>query len=411
MDIREAAAKPLARARAEAWGSVQCGLGASLAWAFSVHVLGHPRPFFASVAAVVALGLRAGQRLRRTAELAVGVAVGVLIGDLLVGLIGSGAWQIGVVVAVALLLVVAVGGGGLAVTQAGLQAVFVVALPRTPHSGFHRWEDALVGGAVALLVAALLSGDPWREPRRLRAGYTTELATVLRDAADGIRASSPEVLVDALDRSRQLEPRLQEWDEALVTGRETNLLSPLRGDRGDRWSGAERLALGLTRGSRNLRVLLRRSLAALQEGQALPGCLPALLDELALALDLASAEGPHAAAALLALAPRLDPVTLGATPLPGRWPSANFGWPSSICSRGSEPTTTGPATPFPACRSDLRAGGRPRGARGRWPLCPCGPRGPRGRHVGRPSRRRLQRHSRCACRDSCASSRPGSPSR
>src|SRR5690349_16715781 len=104
MDVRSSVRGAGARLRAGAWPAVQCGLAASGAWAFSVHVLGHPRPFFASVAAVVALGVSGGGRLRRTAELAVGVALGVAIGDLLVGVIGQGSWQIGVVVAVALLL-------------------------------------------------------------------------------------------------------------------------------------------------------------------------------------------------------------------------------------------------------------------------------------------------------------------
>jgi hypothetical protein len=305
------------RVRVGAFGAFQCGLGAALAWAFAVHVLGHPRPFFASVAAVVALGLRGGQRLRRTAELAIGVALGVLIGDALVGVIGNGSWQIGVVVFVALLLAVAFGGTGLIVTQAGLQAVFVVALPRTPNSGLHRWQDALVGGAVALLIAALLQRDPWREARRQRSVYVTELAAVLRDCAAGIRAGSSVVVAEALARGRLMEPALQRWTEALQTGRESTLLSPLREDRGDYWERGQQLTVGLSRATRNLRVLVRRSLAALQQGQQLPACLPDLLDELAAAVDKA-ADGEGARQPLLDLAGKLDPVTLQATTLAGQ---------------------------------------------------------------------------------------------
>ena len=307
----------MARTRAGVEPALQCGLAAGAAWAFSVHVLGHPSPFFASVAAVVALGLRGGQRLRRTAELAVGVALGVLVGDLLVELIGSGAWQIGVVVAVALLLAIAGGGGGLVVTQAGLQAVFVVALPRAPNSGFHRWQDALVGGAFALLVAAVLSSDPWREARRLRREYVIRLADVLREAARGVRTGSPEHVAAALERGRLLEPGLQRWEEALTTGRETARLSPLREDRPEEWRQGTRLAIGLTRASRNLRVLVRRVVATLQEGQSLPPCLAGLLDEMAAAVEVA-AQGDAARAPLLALAAKLDPVALEATSLAGQ---------------------------------------------------------------------------------------------
>jgi uncharacterized membrane protein YgaE (UPF0421/DUF939 family) len=315
VDVRALATPTWNRTRAGAWPSVQCGVAAALAWLFSVQVLGHPKPFFASVAAVVALGLRAGQRLRRTAELALGVAIGVLVGDLIVGLIGSGTWQIAVVVTAGLLVAVAFGGTGLVVTQSGLQAVFVVALPRAPHSGFHRWQDALVGGAVALLVAAVSSTDPWREARRLQSTYLSDLAGVLRQVATALRAEAEEDVRMALDRARDLEPALAQWQDALETGRESTRLAFLRDDREEEWRLGTQLVRGLNRATRNLRVLVRRSVAALQGGQALPPCLPALLEELAAALE---ASRDDACAQLMTLAGKLDPDRLGATTLSGQ---------------------------------------------------------------------------------------------
>ena len=317
MTARTQGQQVVARVRAGGWSVVQCGLAAAVAWAFSVHVLGHPRPFFASVAAVVALGLRAGQRLRRTAELAVGVALGVLVGDGFVGLVGQGTWQIGVVVSLALLLALVVGGSGLVVTQAGLQAVFVAALPRTPNSGLNRWQDALVGGAVALAVAAVLPDDPWREARRLRATYAQELAAFLRDAATGIATGDSEVAAQALVRGRALEPVLVRWQDALTTGRETTRISPLRTDRSRFWADTQRLTVGFSRATRNLRVLVRRSVAALQDGQPLPPCVPRLLEELADAVAR-GADGIDAVDLLLELAARLDPDVLDARTLAGQ---------------------------------------------------------------------------------------------
>ena len=91
------------RVRSGAWSAAQCGLAAAGAWAFSTRVLDHQRPFFASVAAVVSLGLTAGGRLRRTAELSAGVALGVGVGDAWVGAFGQGIWQIWAVVFLALI--------------------------------------------------------------------------------------------------------------------------------------------------------------------------------------------------------------------------------------------------------------------------------------------------------------------
>jgi hypothetical protein len=310
VELPTAVRAALDRVLGGAWASAQCALAAFLAWELSTRVLGHPKPYFAAVAAVVSLGLRSDARIRRTGELAVGVSAGILVGDLLVSVLGQGAWQIGVVVFAALLIAIAVGGTGLAITQAGLQGVFVVALPRTPHSALHRWQDALVGGALALVVAALLPADPWKRAKRLRAEYLHELAHVLRDTATGTRNVASGEAAEALGRGRALDSLLLLWKDALTAGRETSRISPLRRDRGDFWPQSATLHGGLTRATRNLRVMVRRVVVALEMTQPLPLGLPELLEELANALDAADPV-PQ----LLALAVKLDPVPLAATTL------------------------------------------------------------------------------------------------
>jgi uncharacterized membrane protein YgaE (UPF0421/DUF939 family) len=299
------------RVRDGSWSVVQCALAAVLAWAFATEVLGHSLPFFACVAAVVCLGVRAAQRLRRVGELAVGVTVGVAVGDLLVEQIGTGAWQIGLVVGVALLLALALDGGPLLTAQAGLQAVFVVALPRTPGSGLMRWEDALVGGAVALLVAALLPADPWRAARHAAERSLADLAEAARLAAAALRSAEPAQAADALVQARATQTGLDAWAEALGTGRDITRLSPLRRDRHGTHSSQLRLHDGVDRASRNLRVLVRRVLFALETGERLP---PAVADELDLfaraveALRTSTQSGPPPE--LLALGAELDPDAL-----------------------------------------------------------------------------------------------------
>ncbi|MGZ4558233.1 MAG: FUSC family protein, partial [Mycobacteriaceae bacterium] len=88
--------------RASALAVLQCSVAASLAWFIATEVVGHPRPFFAPIAAVVCLGVSLGARLRRSVELVAGVSVGILVGDLLISQIGSGSWQIGLVVLLAM---------------------------------------------------------------------------------------------------------------------------------------------------------------------------------------------------------------------------------------------------------------------------------------------------------------------
>jgi uncharacterized membrane protein YgaE (UPF0421/DUF939 family) len=290
---------------------LQCSVGAAVAWALCVELLGHERPFFACVAAVVCLGVRAAQRLRRVAELAVGVTLGVAVGDALVNRIGSGTWQIALVVAIALMLAVALDGGPLVTAQAGLQAVFVVALPRMPGGDVARWQDAMVGGAVALAVAALLPAAPWKGAHRAARAALLDLAEVLRECAGAVRDSDPGQAAFALGRARATSPALASWGDALLTGRDITRLSPLRRDTAHEWADQSRLAAGVDRATRNLRVLVRRVLFAVGEAEQMPPSMPDLLDELAdvlvlLADDIGQPQD-RALRALTDLAGRLDP--------------------------------------------------------------------------------------------------------
>ena len=81
---------------------------------------------------MVSLGTSYGQRLRRVAEVTIGVAVGVLLADLLVFWLGSGWWQLSLVVALAMSLAFLLDGGQLLVTQAAVQSIVVTTLVADP---------------------------------------------------------------------------------------------------------------------------------------------------------------------------------------------------------------------------------------------------------------------------------------
>ena len=70
----------LARVGDKGFHIAQCAVAAGVAWLIAADLLGHQTPFFAPVAAVVCLGTSYGQRLRRVAEVTLGVALGVCPG-------------------------------------------------------------------------------------------------------------------------------------------------------------------------------------------------------------------------------------------------------------------------------------------------------------------------------------------
>ena len=136
--------------------AIQSAVGAAIAWYLAHDVIGRPAPFFAPIAAVITLASSVGQRARRTVELVIGVAIGIGIGDALILLIGTGPWQIGLVVLLAILVATAVGGGTPLVVQSASSAVLVATLTSATGLPWTRFFDALVGGGVGLVVMTVL---------------------------------------------------------------------------------------------------------------------------------------------------------------------------------------------------------------------------------------------------------------
>ncbi len=290
---------------------VQCAVAAALAWLVAKDVLGHSRPFFAPIAVVVCIGVGLGQRLRRVGELVVGVSLGVGVGDLLVSWIGSGPWQIALVVALAMAAAVLLDRGSLIVLQAGSSAVLVATLlPPSGTGGIDRMLDALVGGLMGLAAVALLPASPKALARRHATGIFEVLADALRGIAEALDKADSALASEALEAARGSQTNVEEFEQALATSREIANISPLHRRRGTALEGYETAAVPLDHALRNTRVLARRAIVALDGSSALPPWLPETLRELADATlllrdDLAGGRSPErAASAIMAVASR-----------------------------------------------------------------------------------------------------------
>ncbi|TCJ21249.1 FUSC family protein [Nocardioides jejuensis] len=290
---RTSAAARVRRLQSKAWHVGQCAVAAALAWFVAADLLGHHVPFFAPVAAVVALGTSYGQRLRRVAEVAVGVALGVFIGDMFVLAVGSGGWQIGVVVAVAMTTALLLDGGQLIVAQSAVQSIIVVALASQTGTGqpIDRWIDALVGGAFALLAAAVVPAAPLRRPGEQAAVVVRKVAALLRAAADVMVHGEVEpalaLLADARGTDRLVRELRAFADEAVAV-----TVSPLQHRHRDRMKQMVSLAEPVDKALRTTRVLVRRTAVAAYHRAPVPSAYAEVCRELADAADLvASALG------------------------------------------------------------------------------------------------------------------------
>ncbi|MFN2629410.1 MAG: aromatic acid exporter family protein [Gaiellaceae bacterium] len=188
----------------------QAALAAGLAWQLARLIPGHGEPFFAPIAAVIALGAEGGRRGRQAVEMMFGVALGILIGATVVVAVGAGGWQIVVAVAFALLLGTALGARPMTVSESAVSAILIVGLQRTGSNyAYQRLFDALIGGGIAIVTAQVLFPiDPLdlvrRESQRLRG----ELGRTLDEVAEALRARDREraegilAMVDAIDERR-----------------------------------------------------------------------------------------------------------------------------------------------------------------------------------------------------------------
>ena len=299
----------LERVRQHGWQVLQCALGASLALLLAQQVLGHPQPVFAPIAAVVALGVSYGNRLRRVGEVVVGVALGVLIGDLLVHVAGSGAWQIALVVALGQAVAIFLRAGVLMINQAAIQGVFVTTLVTGPAAGLDRWLDAVTGGAVALALAALAPAAPLRRPLRLASALLAEVADLLWEASAAARAGDAERAREALAHARSTQTRLDALRAAAADGLEVLRVSPFRRRAGHGVRSVAALAEPLDRAVRNVRVLARRLAVTTDRHEPVPPALLDLVDSLAAASlrlgeDLAEVRDPTPAVQALAAVAR-----------------------------------------------------------------------------------------------------------
>jgi uncharacterized membrane protein YgaE (UPF0421/DUF939 family) len=279
-----------ARLRTNAWAVGQCAVAAGVAWLIASDLLGHPTPFFAPIAAVVSLGTSYGQRLRRVAEVTLGVAIGVFVGDLFVQLFGTGPWQLAVVVGLSMSTAFLLDAGRIFVTQAAVQSIVVVALVPQPGAAFTRWSDALVGGAVALVAATVVPRAPLRRPREQAAVVVRKIAALLDGAAEVLTDGDPEAAVDLLADARSTDPLIRELQDASDEGLSVVASSPFRLRHREPLRRMAELVEPLDLAMRNTRVLVRRVAVAAHRREPVPRGYAVLCRELADATRAVAAE-------------------------------------------------------------------------------------------------------------------------
>lgn len=269
------------------WRILQLALAAGVAWLIATELFGHEAAFFAPIAVVLVLGLTVRQRGRRAVELGIGVAVGIAVADLIVVLTGTGAWQLMLVVALAVTGALLLGGGTITINQAAVSAVLVATLPVPDASqSLDRFLDALIGSGVALLANSITPADPIRIARRQLEPLLAALSGSLIDVADALEAGSVEDAEEALERARSLDPRVRQMKMAIEAGRETITVAPARRSSESRVDRFETAAEPIDLVVRDTRVLARGAVRATRMEENVPPAIVESIRDLATAVRM-----------------------------------------------------------------------------------------------------------------------------
>ncbi|GAA0374612.1 MULTISPECIES: FUSC family protein [Micromonospora] len=277
--------------------AVQAGVAAALAWWVAHNLLHHPSPVFAPTAAVGTIAAAIGRRTRRTVELLLGVLAGLLVGDALIAVIGTGPWQTGTVVTLAILLALSLSRGGQVVTQAGGTAVLIATLaPVQRGLEVPRIVDAVIGGVTAVVVVAVLPVNPVRIIQRAARPLFAALIQHLHDAAEGISHGDYPAVAHARDALGGLDPQLKLLNDAVSGAGEAVAISPARWHRRSEFEHYERGTRYLALAIRGGQEMLRRAATAIRDDEPVPPGLAAAVhyfgDALAL-LQVEAESGRH----------------------------------------------------------------------------------------------------------------------
>lgn len=262
---------------------LRLSLAPAISWWLSMQIFGHSQAFYAPIAAILTLTIGVGKRAAVLVEIILGAALGVLVAELLILLIGRGPWQLIVVVALAVVSASFLRMSGMALTQAvigGVLLVAIVPLPGGADPALTRFVDAIVGGTVGLAMIILIPSNPIRDLDRAYDQLRGELVAILEEIAAAMCIGDLDRAAEALEHARGTQPMVESVGATAGSLSEMARLSPFRWRQRDSVNERIDALRDLDHALRNTRVLARRVAAMLRRGEQVPAGLAGALDEL-----------------------------------------------------------------------------------------------------------------------------------
>ncbi|WKD58220.1 hypothetical protein CAPI_08465 [Corynebacterium capitovis DSM 44611] len=273
----------LRRVRKRLLPITQIAIAAGFAFWIASHVFAHTRPFFAPISVVIVIGMTGGERINKAVDISLGCVLGVLVGDLLFARLGSGGWQISVVVAGSLLIASFFSKSQLVNNQVAIGSILIATIlpPGGEVTGIDRTVDAFIGSAVALLTLALIPQWPVARARAEIGRVLGLVSSVLDDVADGLRTGEEGKIEDALEAIRGTQDDIDKMSSAVRSGKESATLSPLLWSSRRYLSSLARVIPPTDQAVRTTRVLARRAHVLCEDNDSVSEKQIEVIDELA----------------------------------------------------------------------------------------------------------------------------------
>lgn len=213
--------------------ALKIGLAAMLA-TWVAKAIGLPNPWFATLAAIVAVEITLQASVRSARNATLGAAIGAVLGLGMATVARDQIWAVGVVVLVTFAI-----GGWMKLERIGRQAAIVAsvivlvpatATVSTEYFAWSRFAETVIGITAALVVnAVVLPPRAYRGVRRNLAGAYVQLAAMYRlvVAAEATGTRDAEAIVTARRAFRERLRAVDDlWDEAISEHPSVELLAP-----------------------------------------------------------------------------------------------------------------------------------------------------------------------------------------
>jgi uncharacterized membrane protein YgaE (UPF0421/DUF939 family) len=251
----------------------------------------------------------------------------------IVYLIGVGAIQVAVLVALVMAISLLLGGSQILINQAAVSALLIMTLPGQG-AEIDRFLDACVGGAVAIAFGLLFSfHEPFAAVAEARRDALADLAATLESIAAALAARDLTAAEAALGAARRLDAGVDVLYDAVSEANEAAAFSPRRRTLLEELDPQAGAAPQIDYAVRDARVLARATATGIRREAHLDPRLAegvAALAEAVRALDAVGRDEPYARADVRELASRAVELAGAADVHNSLWPTMIFGQTRAI---------------------------------------------------------------------------------